>query len=266
MTNCPNCKTPNPPDAKFCKTCGYGLPIVAQAQPPVVNPAPANVMMACPSCQSLNKQGVKFCNKCGKSMLAQPIPVVAPPPQPQGIFGQAAQQPPAPIQAPYVPQPAPVAAGNYVPPSHLMGAHEAAPGTLPVAQIPAPPPQPLPLLKNPIGKQGLLIGALGMCLCCCLATSMLMVGCRILPTGVCSSIGMAFIVTPTPTSAPTAVAPPPTPAQAAPPQATALPTAQATVIAPPATSAPNPTTPQPTAPAPAATKPAAPVALPTAKP
>lgn len=53
VLKCPNCSTGNPPDAKFCSSCGTSL-------------APASVK--CPSCAADNPPGAKFCSSCGTAL------------------------------------------------------------------------------------------------------------------------------------------------------------------------------------------------------
>ena len=58
---CPSCQATNLAGAKFCSSCGKGIPSAA----------------ACPKCNTQNAPGAKFCNSCGTSMAAAAKPVCA---------------------------------------------------------------------------------------------------------------------------------------------------------------------------------------------
>src|SRR5437588_12314223 len=47
---CPNCKTLNPPNAKFCLECG-------------------NRLVVCPNCGTVNLPVAKFCIECGTPLM-----------------------------------------------------------------------------------------------------------------------------------------------------------------------------------------------------
>jgi sulfatase modifying factor 1 len=49
---CPSCESPNPPDKRFCLTCGSGL------------------FQTCPQCQGEERIGVRFCGSCGTDIPA----------------------------------------------------------------------------------------------------------------------------------------------------------------------------------------------------
>ena len=63
---CPSCGTPNPPDRKFCGTCGTNL--AAKAQKPTAAEVPRETV--CAQCGTPNPPGRKFCGNCGNSLLA----------------------------------------------------------------------------------------------------------------------------------------------------------------------------------------------------
>src|SRR5205814_10357260 len=50
---CPQCRQDNPPDARFCNTCG--VPLAA----------------ACPACGRANPPASRFCNACGARLTGQ---------------------------------------------------------------------------------------------------------------------------------------------------------------------------------------------------
>jgi class 3 adenylate cyclase/tetratricopeptide (TPR) repeat protein len=60
-TACERCGAPNPPEARFCGSCGAGL----------------ERLSPCPGCGSENPTGQRFCNSCGRE-LAAPPPAAAP--------------------------------------------------------------------------------------------------------------------------------------------------------------------------------------------
>lgn len=73
---CPQCQTPNPPNAKFCVGCGAPLamettPVAETTTTPQVETAttptttPAQDYKLCPSCNQKNKLDAKFCIICG---------------------------------------------------------------------------------------------------------------------------------------------------------------------------------------------------------
>src|SRR5712692_6421001 len=53
---CPRCQQENPPEARFCNSCGAGLELT------------------CPACRHSNPAGSQFCNRCGASLGAAPTP------------------------------------------------------------------------------------------------------------------------------------------------------------------------------------------------
>ena len=53
---CPRCQQENPPEARFCNSCGAGLEVT------------------CPACRHSNPPGSRFCNRCGASLGATPTP------------------------------------------------------------------------------------------------------------------------------------------------------------------------------------------------
>ena len=53
---CPRCQQENPPEARFCNSCGAGLELT------------------CPSCHHRNPAGSQFCNRCGASLGATTTP------------------------------------------------------------------------------------------------------------------------------------------------------------------------------------------------
>ncbi len=53
---CPWCQQENPPEARFCNSCGAGLEVI------------------CPACRHGNPAGSRFCNRCGTSLGATPTP------------------------------------------------------------------------------------------------------------------------------------------------------------------------------------------------
>ena len=65
---CPNCGTPNKPDAKFCLTCGQAL----KPSQPVSGP---NI---CPQCGVPLRAEAKFCPSCGYRIESQPSGAPAP--------------------------------------------------------------------------------------------------------------------------------------------------------------------------------------------
>jgi hypothetical protein len=86
MRQCPNCKNPVKPNAKFCAKCGRAL---GAATPPKdlsgfgnltgLGRAPfAPVGSHCPHCGKPNRVGAKFCAHC-RQPLAAPLQAVAPP-------------------------------------------------------------------------------------------------------------------------------------------------------------------------------------------
>jgi predicted ATPase/class 3 adenylate cyclase len=62
--DCPNCRHPNPPSAKFCNECGTPL------------------KAGCPNCGHENPPGAKFCSECGTPLTAAPPPTVPKQPAP----------------------------------------------------------------------------------------------------------------------------------------------------------------------------------------
>jgi class 3 adenylate cyclase/tetratricopeptide (TPR) repeat protein len=59
--SCPQCRSPNPPTARFCSHCGTALEV------------------ACPSCGHGNAPGSRFCNRCGEALRPAPTgPAVSP--------------------------------------------------------------------------------------------------------------------------------------------------------------------------------------------
>jgi DNA-directed RNA polymerase subunit M/transcription elongation factor TFIIS len=66
MVTCPSCGTSNPPDRKFCGNCGTNL--AAKAQKPTAAEAPRETV--CTQCGTANPPGRKFCGNCGNSLLA----------------------------------------------------------------------------------------------------------------------------------------------------------------------------------------------------
>ena len=63
---CPSCGSQNPPDRKFCGSCGTNLATVPQQGVP-----PAPQMVPCPSCGTPNPQDRKFCGSCGANLVAK---------------------------------------------------------------------------------------------------------------------------------------------------------------------------------------------------
>src|SRR5438128_190916 len=57
---CPECPSDNPPDARFCGSCGAAL------------------VAACPSCGAENPPGFRFCGSCGTALDATEAPAEAP--------------------------------------------------------------------------------------------------------------------------------------------------------------------------------------------
>lgn len=66
---CPNCRTDNDPNNRFCIECGKPLTVAAEPSPPV----PAGI--TCPNCGTYNDATARFCMKCGTALTA-----AAPPP------------------------------------------------------------------------------------------------------------------------------------------------------------------------------------------
>ena len=67
---CPNCHTPNKPQARFCASCGQQMP-----SQPLAPPSAGGVN--CPSCQIPLRAGARFCPSCGFNLTG---PISQPPP------------------------------------------------------------------------------------------------------------------------------------------------------------------------------------------
>lgn len=61
---CRSCGRPNPPDFKFCRTCGHPT---APAPPPAPTPAPPVASIQCSSCGAPLRAGARFCARCGQT-------------------------------------------------------------------------------------------------------------------------------------------------------------------------------------------------------
>lgn len=72
--NCPKCTTANSENAKFCKSCGFGLLDIAKQEPvlPVMG-------LQCLKCGVENSAHAKFCKACG-TVFPTATPVSVPPP------------------------------------------------------------------------------------------------------------------------------------------------------------------------------------------
>jgi predicted nucleic acid-binding Zn ribbon protein len=66
LSACPACGSQNPPDRKFCGSCGTNLAATPQQSTP-----PVQQMVSCPSCGTPNPQDRKFCGNCGTNLLAK---------------------------------------------------------------------------------------------------------------------------------------------------------------------------------------------------
>lgn len=115
---CPQCGFENRPGARFCKECGYPLPV--QEEAPVMPQEPQRTI--CPFCGAAAKPNARFCPQCGNLLSAEPSPLPSPSPaeistkpsmsarpQPQtgqqpGGYAQPPYQPPPPSAEPPAPE------------------------------------------------------------------------------------------------------------------------------------------------------------------
>jgi serine/threonine-protein kinase len=77
--HCPRCHQPNPPQQRFCSSCGLPLGQLPTGAPaPRSGPAqPSGQLVRCPHCHSLNRPIDRFCTTCG-STLTTSVPIGAP--------------------------------------------------------------------------------------------------------------------------------------------------------------------------------------------
>lgn len=77
LTICPNCKTQNPSNAKFCLNCGQSLAEKVCPYCQAKNPASAKFCISCgkkieeiicPGCKAPSPVGSKFCSNCGTKL------------------------------------------------------------------------------------------------------------------------------------------------------------------------------------------------------
>jgi ABC transport system ATP-binding/permease protein len=99
---CPNCGSPNAPQARYCARCGQALvtrapspappagqaaspPAQGAALPPQPPGSPAAPPTNCPQCHVPLRPNARFCPVCGYNLVSQPLPVPAQP----AVAGQA---------------------------------------------------------------------------------------------------------------------------------------------------------------------------------